>query len=64
MCAANVKEENDRFIFTVENADESWFYNYILSYGLHAEVLSPGNVRDRMIHIISSLVGKYEMNKD
>lgn len=64
MCAANVKEENDRFIFTVENADESWFYNYILSYGLHAEVLSPKNAKDRMIHIISSLVGKYEMNKD
>lgn len=62
MCTANVKEENDRFIFTVENADESWFYNYILSYGLHAEVLSPGNVRDRMIHTISSLVGKYGMN--
>ena len=59
---AKVEEEQDRFIFTIENADESWFLNYILSYGPYAEVLSPVNIRDKMVHAIELLSQKYKMD--
>lgn len=59
---AKVEEEQDRFIFTIENADESWFLNYILSYGPYAEVLSPANIRDKMVHAIELLSQKYKMD--
>lgn len=42
------KEENSRFIFTISNAHESWFYDYIFSYGPYAEVLGPTKVRNEM----------------
>ena len=59
MNPSQVKEEDDRFIFTVEDAEESWFFGYVLSYGQYAEVLSPTDIRDAMIHIIEKMVGNY-----
>ena len=54
-----VKEEENCFIFTIENADESWFFGYVLSYGQYAEVLSPADVRENMIHTIEEMAGNY-----
>jgi predicted DNA-binding transcriptional regulator YafY len=42
------KEEKNRFVFTALKAHESWFYNYIFSYGPYAEVLGPPEVRKEM----------------
>ena len=65
MNPSHVKEESDRFIFTVEDADESWFPGYVLSYGQYAEVLSPADIRDAMIHTIEKMTGKYlVVNRD
>ena len=57
MNPTHVKEEDDRFIFTIEDADESWFFGYILSYGQYARVLSPSDVRDVMSHTIKTMAG-------
>ena len=59
MNPSQVKEEDDRFIFIVEDADESWFFGYVLSYGQYAEVLSPTDIRDAMIHTIEEMAGNY-----
>lgn len=59
---SHVKEEDDRFIFTIEDADESWFFSYILSYGPYAQVLSPAGARDAIIHMIEKMAGNYCVN--
>ena len=59
MNPSHVKEEADRFIFTVEDAEESWFFGYILSYGQYAKVLSPADIREAMIHTIEEMAGNY-----
>ena len=59
MNPSHVKEEDDRFIFTIEDADESWFPGYVLSYGQYAEVLSPADARENMIYTIEEMAGNY-----
>ena len=59
MNPSQVKEEDDRFIFTIEDAEESWFFGYVLSYGQYAKVLSPTDIRDAMIHTIEEMAGNY-----
>lgn len=56
---SNVKEEKERFIFTIDHADESWLVGYVLSYGQYAEVLSPANIREKIIHTIETLTQIY-----
>ena len=41
------------------DADESWFFGYVLSYGQYAEILSPTDIRDAMIHTIEEMAGNY-----
>ena len=59
MNPSRVKEEADRFIFTIADAEESWFLGYVLSYGQYAQVLSPADIRDAMIHTIETMAGNY-----
>ena len=47
-------------IFHIEKCVHvSWFFGYILSYGQYAEVLSPTDIRDAMIHTIEEMAGNY-----
>ena len=62
MNASNVDEEEDRFLFTVENANENWITGYVLSYGQHAEVISPPKLREEIVKTIEVLTGKYGAN--
>ena len=62
MNASNVEEEEDRFLFTVENANENWITGYVLSYGQHAEVISPPKLREEIVKTIEVLTGKYGAN--
>lgn len=62
MNASNVEEEEDRFLFTVENANENWITGYVLSYGQHAEVISPPKLREEIVRTIEVLAGKYGAN--
>ena len=54
------KAENGRFIFTAPNAHESWFYNYIFSYGPYAEVLGPAEVRREMEKRVEQIYNRYQ----
>lgn len=62
MNASNVEEEEDCFLFTVENANENWITGYVLSYGQHAEVISPPKLREEIVKTIEVLTGKYGAN--
>ena len=55
-----VIEDDDRFIFTIADAEESWFFGYILSYGQYAQVLSPADARENMIHMIETMAENYD----
>lgn len=57
--SSNYIIDGNRYIFTVENADEIWFKSYVLSYGEHAEVISPEYIRNDIIKSVNSLLYKY-----
>lgn len=54
------KEEKNRFVFTIPKAHESWFYDYILSYGPYAEVLGPIEVRKEMKKRAEAISHRYQ----
>lgn len=55
-----VKEEKDRFVFTLQEAQRSWFYDYIFSYGPYAEVLAPADIRMEMKRRVELLGKRYQ----
>lgn len=52
-------EEENRYIFKVPDARKGWFYDYVLSLGPYAEVLSPKEVRDEMKKRVTKLYNVY-----
>ncbi|MDD6038277.1 MAG: YafY family protein [bacterium] len=55
----HVIEKADCFVFTIDDADENWFVTHMLSYGQYAQILSPADIRDAMIHVIEEMAEKY-----
>ena len=58
--ATDIKEEKDRYIFTIKKANETWIMSYVLSYGQYAEVLSPESLRKEIAQTIRMISEKYE----
>lgn len=52
-------EDESRYIFTLSDAQEDWFYPYILSFGEYAEVLGPEDIRNKMKQKVNELYKKY-----
>lgn len=59
MPVENIREEKDKLIFTIPNARASWFYGYILSYAGKAEVISPPDIREKMVKEVEQLYNRY-----
>lgn len=59
----NMKEENGRFIFTIEEIDRDLLSGYVLSYGKHAELLEPETVRQEICETIEDLNRRYLLNQ-
>ena len=57
---SNVKEEDDRYIFNLHNIDPSWITGYFLSYGEHAKIISPENIRNELINTARQIIENYE----
>lgn len=57
----NMVEEDDRLIFSIPNAERSWFFDYILSYGEYAEVISPDEIRKEITQKVEKLYAKYNI---
>lgn len=55
----DVIEEEDRFIYTVPNAQRDWFLDYVLSYGEYAEVIYPEEVRNELSEKIEKMCDRY-----
>lgn len=64
LSSENVVEEDNRYIFKIENASDSWFISYVLSYGSKAEVLSPVECRNTIADIVNELEKKYNMSSE
>lgn len=55
-----ITENDDKLILSVEGAKASWFYQYFLSYGSFARVISPPEIRDEMKHRITKMHDLYQ----
>lgn len=55
----DVVDDGKRLIFQIKEAKNSWFYDYVFSYGPYAEVLEPEDVRNEVARRVEMLYKKY-----
>ena len=55
----NITDKGDHLELQVEGAKASWFYEYFLSYGSFARVVSPPEVRDEMKRRVTKMYNLY-----
>lgn len=57
----NLEEEEDRrVIVTCRFPENDWLYGFILSFGVHVEVLEPPHVRDRIRTMVQQMQHNYD----
>jgi len=55
-----IHRENGQLMATITNAESSWLYGLVLSYGPAAEVLEPQSVREELRRQVALLYQKYD----
>ena len=55
MCPPSPIERKEGLVCTISNARESWFYDYILSYGPYARVIEPEKIQNKVHTMIKEM---------
>ena len=53
-------ERKEGLVCTISNARESWFYDYILSYGPYARVIEPEEIQNKVHTMIKEMKELYD----
>lgn len=58
--ASAIIERKEGLVCTISNARESWFYDYILSYGPYARVIEPEEIQNKVHTMIKEMKELYD----
>lgn len=58
--SAIIKEEDGSFTVRTYAPDAEWLYSMLLQYGANVRVLSPPQVRERLLRRVREIVSLYE----
>ncbi|HWQ43638.1 MAG TPA: YafY family protein [Desulfosporosinus sp.] len=57
------KNQDGSFTIATALPESEWLFNYILSFGVDVEVLTPQNIRERIQNKLEEILGKYKDKK-
>ena len=57
-------QEDGSFLVRVAYPVDDWFYGSILSYGVHAKVIDPPELRERIEEMLKKMLENYQREKE